>query len=590
MKLNFIQRYHADVEVGAKLTLDAGQSVKTMKDFKNEIKAANEELLNTSARFGATSKEALAAAKRVAELKDNIADANETAKLFDPGNKFQVMGNAVRGLVGGFTALQGALALVGVEGEDLQKTLLKVQGALALTEGLNVIADVGKDFQRLGSILVQTLGKSGLIGVAIAGVAALTAVFIATRNANEDLLESTRQYNKAVADANVEVAKMKNIFSQAEKGIISKDKALEEYNSGIGQTIGQTKSLNEAEKLLADNADEYVKVQGLKAKANFLLQKSAELSAQAEIARLQLAQSGFANIDYVSNALEAKFKKAEDDSKKYLELVNTINNEIAATSTGFKTTTPAGDKKESTPKVQQAKTEEAELDLFYASTAENRLLRQQELQQKLLDNRRMFIEQGMALEQEDFDEKIRLLNAELDSEDAAARQRIAIAEYEKNARVAFAGAISGALNNLSDLIGKQTAAGKILAIASTTIDTYQAIVATLKNAAKSPAGAIPGYAIAQAIATGIFGFAQVIKIATTKVPGASGGGGSAGNAGSSLKAVAPLQPQAPQATNTLLNQQQLNQLGNATVRAFVVESDVSSQQDRIRRLNRAARL
>lgn len=587
---NFIRLLYADVEVGAKLTLDGAPAVKTMKEFKQEIKSANEELLNTSARFGATSKEALAAAKRVAELKDNIADANETAKLFDPGNKFQVLGNAVRGLVGGFTALQGALALVGVEGDEVQKTLLKVQGALALTEGLNVIADVTKDFQRLGSVLVQTLGKSGLIGVAIAGVAALTAVFIASRNANADLTAAQKEFNKSAVEANLEVAKMKNIFAQAEKGIISKEKALEEYNSGIGQTVGQTKSLNEAEKLLADNADEYVKVQGLKAKANFLLQKSAELSAQAEIARLQLAQSGFANIDYVSNALEAKFKKAEDDSKKYLDLVNTINNEIAATSTGFKTTTPAGDKKESTPKVAAAKAEEAELDLFYASTAENRLLRGQELQAKLLANRQAFIDNGMALEQEDFDEKIRLLNAELDSEEAAARQRIAIAEAEKTARVAFAGAISGALNNLSELIGKQTAAGKILAIASTTIDTYQAIVATLKNAAKSPAGAIPGYAIAQAIATGIFGFAQVIKIASTKVPGASGGGGSAGNAGSSLKAVAPLQPQAPAATNTLLNQQQLNQIGNATVRAYVTENDITNSQERIRRLNRSARI
>ena len=179
----------ADVTIGAKLTLDAGQSTKTMKEFKQEIKSANEDLLNMQRTFGATSKEALAAAKRVAELKDNIQDANETAKLFDPGNRFQVLGNAVRGLVGGFTALQGALALVGVEGEEVQKTLLKVQGALALTEGLNTVADVTKDFQRLGSVLVQTLGKSGLIGVAIAGVTALGLAFagVFSRKQSADL-------------------------------------------------------------------------------------------------------------------------------------------------------------------------------------------------------------------------------------------------------------------------------------------------------------------------------------------------------------------------------------------------------------------
>lgn len=64
MKLQFIQRYHADVTIGAKLTLDAGQSTKTMKEFKQEVKSANEDLLNMQRTFGATSKEALAAAKK----------------------------------------------------------------------------------------------------------------------------------------------------------------------------------------------------------------------------------------------------------------------------------------------------------------------------------------------------------------------------------------------------------------------------------------------------------------------------------------------------------------------------------------------
>ena len=111
----------ADTTIGAKLVLDSGAAQKSMKEFKAEIKDARTELLNVSAAFGSTSKEALTAAKRVAELEDNIKDASETAKLFDPGNKFQVLGNAVRGLVGGFTALQGALALVGVEGEEVQR-------------------------------------------------------------------------------------------------------------------------------------------------------------------------------------------------------------------------------------------------------------------------------------------------------------------------------------------------------------------------------------------------------------------------------------------------------------------------------------
>jgi hypothetical protein len=41
---------------------------------------------------------------------------------------------------------------------------------------------------------------------------------------------------------------------------------------------------------------------------------------------------------------------------------------------------------------------------------------------------------------------------------------------------------------------------------------------------------------------------------------------------------------------TRLDADQLNQIGNAAVRAFVIESDVSTNQERIRRINRQARL
>ncbi len=77
----------------------------------------------------------------------------------------------------------------------------------------------------------------------------------------------------------------------------------------------------------------------------------------------------------------------------------------------------------------------------------------------------------------------------------------------------------------SDLAGKDTATGKTLAVAAATIDTYSAITGTLANAARTPAGAVPGYAIAQSIAVGIAGFMNVRKILAVKIPKQSSGGG-----------------------------------------------------------------
>jgi hypothetical protein len=163
---------------------------------------------------------------------------------------------------------------------------------------------------------------------------------------------------------------------------------------------------------------------------------------------------------------------------------------------------------------------------------------------------------------------------EIYAEQAKSDAVIAIAEAEKQAKINAAQGVSSALSALSQLAGEQTAAGKILAIASATIDTY---VGANKALAQ---GGIAG--IASAVAVIATGLLNVKKIVSVKVPNDKGSGG--------VSTSAPIIPQLPGATTTRLDQQQLNQLGNATVRAFVVESDVANNSERIRRLNRAARI
>ena len=161
--------------------------------------------------------------------------------------------------------------------------------------------------------------------------------------------------------------------------------------------------------------------------------------------------------------------------------------------------------------------------------------------------------------------------------------QIAIDEAKHQNDLTMAQASADILSGLSALLGEQTAAGKVLAVAAATINTYLAINKTLAAFAGLP---IPGYAIAQAIATGIFGLVQVKKILSVQVPGKSSGG-SVPSVGS---VPAPLTASLPSSTNTRLDRDQLNQIGNAAVRAFVVESDITTSQTRIRQLNRAARI
>ena len=136
-------------------------------------------------------------------------------------------------------------------------------------------------------------------------------------------------------------------------------------------------------------------------------------------------------------------------------------------------------------------------------------------------------------------------------------------------------ALAGELNKFADVVGKETALGKALAAAGALVDTYKGIAAGVKLGFPK---AIPAVAFAAAT-----GFKAVKNILAVKVPGKGGSGG----AGSIPSVSAPV---APQAETTRLDQQSINAVGNAASRAFVLETDVSSNQERIRRLNRAARI
>lgn len=156
-------------------------------------------------------------------------------------------------------------------------------------------------------------------------------------------------------------------------------------------------------------------------------------------------------------------------------------------------------------------------------------------------------------------------------------------EAEKDARLNMMDAIGSGLEGLSELVGKNTAVGKGLAVASTLINTYASIVNQLRASTSSPGAAIPGWAIAQAIATGIFGLVQVKKILSTKVPGGSGGGSADTSSPSSSLGSSPSINQFGPSQLSNFGRTQLGvQMGEAVQRVYVVESDITRTQNRVR--------
>jgi hypothetical protein len=126
--------------------------IESVGTLKQQLKEAQNEVNELSAKFGATSEAAVKAAKKAAELKDEIGDAKALTDAFNPDAKFNALTSSLGGVAAGFGAFQGALGLVGVQGEAVEATLLKVQSAMAISGALQQLGEAKDSFRQLGAV------------------------------------------------------------------------------------------------------------------------------------------------------------------------------------------------------------------------------------------------------------------------------------------------------------------------------------------------------------------------------------------------------------------------------------------------------
>ena len=151
---------------------------KKTKTLKQELK----ELKNQILSGGLDGKELEKATKRAAALQDEIGDLNDKVKALASDTKgIDLVVESFRGLAAGVAITQGAIGLLGGENEKVEKTLLKVQSAMALLTGVQEIANLatGDGIVKTTylSVAQRLAGKSATImGVEIsAAMAAATA-------------------------------------------------------------------------------------------------------------------------------------------------------------------------------------------------------------------------------------------------------------------------------------------------------------------------------------------------------------------------------------------------------------------------------
>ena len=159
---------------------------------------------------------------------------------------------------------------------------------------------------------------------------------------------------------------------------------------------------------------------------------------------------------------------------------------------------------------------------------------------------------------------------------------IAKAEYEakeelRQAETKLYQDVGMALGALGDLIGRETAAGKALAIAQATINTWLGVTEVLKQKSILPEPAATISKIVNAAAIVASGLSAVRNIVKTRVPGGAGSGAGGGAVTGGLATAAPLQAGlSPQTQLQVQNQQAINQIGNQATRAYILNSDLQN--------------
>ncbi len=640
------------------------KSAQSVGSLKNQLREAQNEVVQLSEKFGLASEQAVAAAKRAGELKDAIADAKALTDAYNPDAKFKSFGAAIQGVTAGFTAYQGALGLIGVESKQVEETLLRVQSAMALSEGLNGLLEFRGSFKILKSVAVDAfksikaaIGSTG-IGLFVIAIGTVVAYWDEIKETVSGVSEEQKNHNKLTSEnLKKQQDKLKSLNSQdnvlklqgkSEKEILNLK--INQYNQVIAAAKAQLISEEELAKARNAAAEQN----------NEILKNVVRVGAEASTAVLRVLAAPIDGIILAVNTVSQALGKGKLIENNLNGLITSLNKKVSE-QVATMIFDPAKTREEGQKtidelvnKIEEAKKNKAGLELQIQDIdkkSKEKLLQQEaEFQKAIKELRKTRIEEEKKIDEDAYkyfsdlkkqqdegekkrlednaknaliarqkiaelslindpnntDKRIEKLKADLEVQNSVLaeddvqrmintrRTELEINKIRKEGynadlkskrevEAAKYDAVEMAFGAVSELIGRETAAGKVFATAQALINTYQGATEVLrsKTTLPEPYGTISKIAnVAAVIATGIKAVKQINQV---KVPG-SGSGGSV----SAANISAPL---TPQVQTTRLDQGSINQIGNAAApRAYVLEQDVTSNQERIKQLNRAARI
>lgn len=568
-----------DVEIKGKISVDTGNSAKSVNEMLESIKQTKAALKD--AKIGSVEYQ-----KAQKDLENQTKELNQT--LDKSGGSFSKLKGTLGQVVPGF---QGASD--GASGLGKQLWLLVANPIVAIVAGLvavltilykafastndgadkldQIFAGIGATVEVLRDRVLAVAKAIGQFfsgdfkGALETGKAAVSGIgqeiadeFAAAAGATktlQDLEDAMRNISVNRAKLNRDLAQAKEIMNNSDSTFAERQAALNKVREGEKkQTAEELEAAKTKYKALLEDAN--------RTKATGDDKLNALSDAKKAVYNLEESSAAqIRSLNRMENTLRKEEKSKADAAQKKIDDDKKIADDKKK----------ADAKKDAEYKKEQRDSELSAIADFGALDLEDKKKRDAEkddLAQKEI------VRASFAADMRDF-------NHEVSKRQSAEEVLLKQAQFKE---------VESIMNNAMSVFGKNTIAGKSLAVANALINTYSGATDALraKSTLPSPFDVIAKVAnVAAVLATG---FKSVKAINAVQVPG---GGGS-----SSMPSMATgggvSSPLTPQQSSTALNTGSIQGIGNAAGggvnRSFVLESDIKNNRERSEQINRAARL
>jgi chemotaxis protein histidine kinase CheA len=525
--------------------------------------------------------------KEFKEYEKSVKKAQqETDGMLDASSQLPgVMGQAaggVKGLIGTVRTLTATL-LANPLGIIFAAVAIAVAGLVAIFKDFAPITDLISDKIAYLSGLFKGL-RTALFNL-VSGFEVSTKAITDQANAMERASQMEREYEDNIDSLNLKQAQYEaqidKLLKQARNKSISDKEANDIIKEATRLQAEQINQLKEVSKIETSMLIEKAKGYGATYKQILAIQNGASVeslnntSNELDAALVELQKNYTKRVEEVGS-LESRTEKIKNVSDALEEKRKAKRDKAAADKAKADEEQKKREEAESKDRADRAK----EYDEQQAKQLENDRARVKSLNEskreqyaaEIADLKAIAADEVL-IEEERYAAIDELNKKGVLSDKEAADAKVKIAEAEANAKIQTLQGYSQLLTQISNLAGRETAAGKALAVAATTIDTYVAAFRAYKEGFKiDPTGTFSLISAAAAAATGI---AAVKNILSVQVPNGGGGGGSVPSMN--------LPTTRPSSGFTMLGNEDPLRTTNegGMVRVFVTESDITTSQNRV---------